>query len=396
MSGKTLFKGATIIDGNGGNPVKGDLLIEGKDILEVGNVNSGDAKVVDVSGKFIMPGLINCHVHCIMEGSSPDPFGVMAKDSTAMTALRGARNIKKLLHSGVTFFRDMGAPDFIDIDLRKACSAGIIEGPEFHAAGKSIVMTGGHGWMFGREADGCDEVRKAAREQLKAGADLIKIMATGGVLTPGVEPGAPQLGYEEIAAAVEEANKAGKKTATHAQGSTGIMNAVRAGINSVEHGFYLTDEIIDLMIKKGTYLVPTFYAAYSIWKNGVEAGIAAQAVEKIKKVMTAHRESFQKAYKAGVKIAMGPDTGTPLNPADATPLEVAMMVENGMSVKDALVCSTKGGADLLGISQRYGTLEKGKAADFLVLGANPLEKIEALQHNLECVYKLGKRVEGRG
>jgi len=393
MADKTLFKGGTIIDGNGGNPVRGDLLIEGKDILEVGKVNSGDAKVVDVSGKFIMPGLINCHVHCLYEGSSPDPFSIMSKESDAMTALRGARNLKKMLYSGVTFFRDMGARNFVDIELRKARNEGLIEGPEFHAAGRSIVMTGGHGWMSGREADGCDEVRKAAREQLRAGADLIKIMATGGVLTAGVEPGAAQLGYDEIAVAVEEANKAGKKTASHAQGSSGIMNAVRAGISSIEHGFYLTDEIIDLMLQKGTYLVPTFYAAYSIWKNGVEAGIAAQAVEKTKKVMTAHKMSFQKAYKAGVKIAMGPDTGTPLNPADATALEVAMMVENGMSLKDAIVSSTKGGADLLGISQRYGTLEKGKAADFLVLGANPLENIEALQNNLECVYKLGKLVE---
>ena len=393
MAEKTLFKGAAIIDGTGADPVKGDLLIEGKDILEVGNVNCSDAQVVDVSGKIIMPGIINCHVHSTFEGDSPDPTGVLAKESDAMTALRGTRNLQKLLRSGVTFFRDMGARNHVDIDLRNARNQGIIEGPEFIVAGKVITMTGGHAWMMGRQADGCDEVRKATREQLKAGADFIKIMATGGVLTPGVEPGAAQLNYDEICVAVEEANKVGKKTATHAQGATGILNAVRAGIDSVEHGFYMTDEIIELMVKKGTYFVPTFYAVYAIWKGGVEAGIPAQAVEKIKKVMEPHRESFQKAYKAGVKIAMGPDSGTPFCRHNETAFEIKLMVDNGMTTKDAILSTTKNAADLLGISQRYGTLEKGKAADFLVLGANPIDNIEALQNNLERVYKLGKLVD---
>jgi len=393
MSEKTLFKGATVIDGTGAAPVKADLLIEGKDILEVGNVNCPDAKVVDVSGKVIMPGLINCHVHCTFEGDSPDPFGVMSKETDAMTALRGARNLKKLLRSGVTFFRDMGARNHICIDLRNARNQGIIDGPEFIVAGKPITMTGGHAWMIGRQADGCDEVRKATREQLRAGVDFIKIMATGGVLTPGVEPGAPQLTFEEIQVAVEEANKAGKKTATHAQGSTGIMNTVRAGIDSVEHGFYLTDEIIDLMLKKGTFLVPTLNAVYAIVAGGIEAGMPAFVVEKAKKVMEDHRNSFRMAYKAGVKIAMGPDSGTPFNRHNETFLEIKMMVDCGMSVTDALLSTTKNAAELLGITQRYGTLEKGKASDFLVLGTNPVENIDALQNSLECVYKLGKLVD---
>jgi len=287
----------------------------------------------------------------------------------------------------------MGAGGGIDIDLRNARSKGLIQGAEFHAAGRSITMTGGHGWMFGRQVDGCDEARKAVREQLKAGADVIKIIATGGVMTAGVEPGAPQLSYEEIAVIVEEANKAGRKTASHAQGSTGILNSVRAGISSIEHGIYLTDEIIELMLKQGTYLVPTLLAPTAIFKGGVAAGIPAFAVEKTGRILDTHIASFQKAYRAGVKIAMGPDTGTPLNSACDTAVEVKLMVDNGMSTIDAIQSSTVNAADLLGISSRYGSLEKGKAADFLILGANPLENIEALRNNLQCVYKLGKLVE---
>ena len=393
MAEKVLYKGATIIDGTGAAPIKGDLLIEGKDILEVGAVKCDDAKVVDLSGKFIMPGLVNAHVHATFEGDSPNPFELMSKETDAMTALRGTRNLKKLLRSGVTFFRDMGARNFVDVDLRNARNQGIIDGPEFIVAGKVVTMTGGHAWMIGRQADGVDEVRKATREQLRGGADFIKIMATGGVLTPGVQPGAPQLNYDEIAAAVEEANKAGKKTATHAQGSVGILNAVKAGINSVEHGFYMTDEIIELMIKKGTYFVPTLYAVFAIVDGGLAAGMPAFIVEKAERVMEDHKNSFRMAYKAGVKIAMGPDSGTPFNRHNETAMEIKLMVDCCMSTMDALVSSTKGSADLLGVLGRYGTLEKGKATDFLVLGANPVENISALQTNLESVYKLGKLVD---
>jgi len=388
-----LFKGATIIDGTGVAPFKGDLLIEGKDILEVGSIASQGANIVDVSGKFIMPGMINAHVHITFEGDSPDPFTLLEKETPAMTSMRGARSLRKMLRSGVTFFRDMGGRDHVDIDLRNARNQGIIQGPEFMVAGKVLTMIGGHIWKFGRECDGRDEVRKAAREQLRAGADLIKIAATGGVLTPGNEPGAAQFNFEEIQVAVEEAHKAGKKAAAHAIGTTGILNAIRAGIDSIEHGYFLTDEAIELMLKNGTYLVPTFLGPYATYLGGTKAGIAQFILDKLPLVLKPQEESFRKAYKAGVKIAMGPDSGTPINGHDMTSLEVKRMVECGMSASDAIVCSTKNAADLLGISGRYGTLEKGKASDFLVLGANPLEDMEALRSNIESVYKLGQLVD---
>lgn len=338
-----------------------------------------------------MPGMINCHVHITMEPVG-DPFSFMAKESVTKAALRGAANLKKQLKSGVTFFRDLGAPSGIDIDLRNAVNEGIIEGPEFLVAGKVLTMTGGHGWSMGRECDGRDEVRKAAREQLKAGADIIKIMATGGVMTPGVEPGSPQLTIEEMEVAIQEAHKAGKKTATHAQGTTGIKNAILAGIDSVEHGIFLDDEVIELMLERGVYLVPTLVAPYHIVKNGVAAGIPEYAVKKSEYVMEAHMESFRKAKEAGVKIAMGTDAGTPFNSHDKTPLELKLMVQCGMTPMEAIVASTKTAAELLGIEKGYGTLEAGKAADFLVLKENPLENLDTL-FDLEAVYKGGNLVK---
>lgn len=396
MANKTFYKVSLLINGTYDAPIKNaGLLVEGKTIAKVGKAEDfqldPDVKVVDLTGKTVMPGMINCHVHITMEPVG-DPMGIAGRESDATAALRGVANLKKHLKSGVTFFRDMGGAHRVDLDLRDAVNQGLVDGPNFLASGKVLTMTGGHGWQMGRECDGVDEVRKAAREQLKAGADIIKIMATGGVMTPGVEPGSPQLTMEEIAAGVEEAHKAGKKTATHAQGTTGIKNAVLAGIDSVEHGIFLDDEVIEMMIERGVYLVPTLVAPYFIVENGVEKGIPAYAVEKSKRVMSSHVKSFQKAREAGVKIAMGTDAGTPFNLHDKTAYELKLMVEAGMTPLEAIVTSTKNSSELLGIEESYGTLEAGKFADFIVLSENPLENIETLLQ-VDQVYKHGRPVE---
>lgn len=393
---KKLFKNFRLIDGNGDTPIeKAFLILEDKKILKLGDLKDlkteEDMEVVDLQGKTIMPGLINSHVHITMEPIG-DPISVMGSESNIKTGLRGVANLKKHLYAGTTFLRDLGARDGIDIDLRNAVNEGIIEGPEFLTAGKCITMTGGHGYFIGREADGVDEIRKAAREQLKAGVDVIKIMATGGVLTKGVEPGSPQLSMEEMEAAVTEAHKAGKKTATHAQGTEGIKNAILAGIDSVEHGIFLDEEAIQMMIDRGVYLVPTLVAPYFIIEAGVEGGVPKQAVDKSNYVMKFHQDSFTRAYKAGVKIAMGTDSGTPYNLHDKAPYELKLMVECGMTPMDAIVASTKSSADLLGILDNYGTLEEGKFADFLVLDENPLDNLDTL-FELNSVYKLGRKVK---
>lgn len=396
MTDKVFYKGFTLIDGTGKEPVSNaGMLVEGNTLKKIGRaaeiVPGGNEKVVDLTGKTVTPGLINCHVHVIMEPVA-DPMALVSKESDVKTAMRGVVNLKKTLKSGVTYLRDLGAPNYIDIELKKCLAEGMIEGPDLLVSGKIITMTGGHGHSMGRECDGVDEVRKAAREQLKAGVDIVKIMATGGVMTPGVEPGSPQLTLEEMRAAVEEANKAGKKTATHAQGTTGIKNAILAGINSVEHGIFLDEEAVELMVKKGVYLVATLVAPYFIVEHGVESGIPEYAVEKSKRVMESHFNSFRMAYNAGVKIAMGTDAGTPFNRHDKAAYELKLMVEAGMKPMDALVSSTKTAAELLGVDSGYGTLEEGKTADFLVLKENPLDNIETLM-DIEKVYKNGKTVE---
>lgn len=394
MSNKVLYKGFTLVDGTGETPIENAyFIVEDKKVVKVGNVteleNKTDLEVVDLSGKVVMPGLINAHVHINMQPVG-DPFA--ANDSDAKIAFNTADNLKKHLYAGTTFFRDLGGNRFIDIEARDAVNSGLIEGPEFLAAGQCVCMTGGHGWSAGgREADGPDEVRKAAREQLRAGADVIKVMATGGVMTKGVEPGSPQLSEEEMRAAIEEAHKVGKKTATHAQGTVGIKNAVRAGVDSVEHAIFLDDELIQMMLERGTYIVPTLAAVDFIVKNGEEGGIPEYAVRKAKYVQESHKESIRKAYEAGVKIAMGTDSGTPFNLHGSAPHEVKLLNECCMTPMDALVAATKGSADCLGILENYGTLEEGKFADFLVLDENPLDNLDTL-FNINSVYKLGRKV----
>ena len=394
MSNKTLYKGFTLINGTGETPIENAyFIVEDKTIIKVGNLleleANFDLEIVDLTGKVVMPGLINSHVH-INTQPVGDPYS--ANDSDAKLAFNTVKNLKEHLYAGTTFFRDLGGNRFIDIEARDAVNDGLLEGPEFLAAGQSICMTGGHGWSSGgRQADGPDEVRKAAREQLRAGADVIKVMATGGVMTKGVEPGSPQLSEEEMKAAIEEAHKAGKKTATHAQGTEGIKNAVRAGVDSVEHAIFLDDELIEMMIERGTYIVPTLAAVDFIVQNGEEGGIPEYAVRKAKYVQQSHKESIKKAYEAGVKIAMGTDSGTPFNLHGSAPYEIKLLVECCMSPMDALVSATKGSADCLGILDNYGTLEEGKFADFLVLDENPLDSLETL-FDINSVYKLGRKV----
>lgn len=395
MEDKLLFKGATIIKGTGENPIKnGGLFINGNIIEKIEKLENikveKDVKVIDVSGKTIMPGMINTHVHVTMEPVG-NPFLLLAENSPVRTTISGIKNLKKHLKAGFTYLRDVGSHNFIDVELKKCLAEGLIEGPGLLVSGHMLTMTGGQACRIGRECDGIDETRKAAREQLKAGADFIKVMATGGVLSPGVSPKSCQMNKEEMQAAIEEAHKAGKKACAHAQGTPGIKNAVLAGIDSIEHGIFLDNEVIELMIERGVYLVGTLVAPHFIIEYGIEGGVPKFAVEKAKRIVDSHLESFRKAYEAGVKIAMGTDSGTSFNYHDKSAYELKLMVDTGMSPMDVIVAATKTGAELLGINDKYGTLENGKVADFIILNENPIDNIETLM-NVEDVYKNGKLV----
>lgn len=388
---KAVYKNFTLIDGTGKEPVENSyMVVEGEKIVEVGVGEYGGEfdEAIDLAGKYVMPGLINAHVHVTMEPKG-DQSGPLASD--AVIAMRSARNAKMHLDMGTTFLRDVGGTNNIDLDLRDAINSKLVEGAQFLASAKVVTMTGGHGWSLGREADGADEVRKAVREQLRAGADLIKLMATGGVMTKGVEPGSPQLGEEELRAGIQEAHKVGAKTATHAQGNTGIKNALRAGIDSVEHAFYLDEEAIDLMLKNGTWLVPTLAAVHLIVVNGKTGAMPEYVVKKAEGAVTDHLDSITRAYKAGVKIACGTDSGTPFNYHGSLPIEMVLLKKIGMDNLEILTCATKSSAECVGIEDRYGTIEAGKFADFLVLKENPVENLETV-FDIEDVYKLGSKV----
>ena len=373
----TVFTNANILDVIGETTIKnGSVLVEDGTIKEVGaNIAVPEgAKVVDLGGKTMLPGIFNCHVHMCSDAGN----GRREQISDASAAIRGIKNLRTLVNSGVTYIRDAGSPHYIDIDLHEAQLRGDIVAPEMQTAGRCICMTGGHGHDSGREADGPDDCRKAAREQLKAGATWIKVMATGGVMTKGVEPGSPQLTEEELRAAIEEAHKAGAKSFTHAQGMTGIKNALRAGVDSIEHGFFMDDWCFDFMKEHNVFFVPTLAAPYWIKVNGTAAGIPDYMVRKVENTIEAHQDTFRRAHKAGVKIALGTDAGTPFNKYDLTCYECVLMVENGMTPMEAIQCGTINAAELMSVDATHGSITPGKRANFAIFEEDPLEDIHAL------------------
>lgn len=392
-----IHKVGTMIDGQGGTPVAGALLaIEGGDIIYAGNADGFDipdgAEVIEHGQKYLLPGLIDAHTHFLIDPLA-DFTGFAGHDSQTLIAWRGIKNLRRILRNGVTYIRDLGGYRHIDIELRRLLQAGEMEGPGVLAAGEFVTMTGGHCWKLGREADGEAEVRKAVREQLKAGADLIKIMASGGNLSPGSIPGAAQFSVGEIRAACEEAHKAGKRTTTHAHSVEAIRNALKGGIDCIEHANYADRETMEMMRDSDVYYVTTLFGPWICAEEGREKGLDKEVVDKCRRAKRYHRQAFEHALAAGVKIAAGTDSGTPFCEHGSSLIrELQLMTKYGMQPMQAIVSATRNGADCLGILERYGTLEAGKAADFIIAEEDPMRNICALA-KLKAVYKNGKRVD---
>jgi imidazolonepropionase-like amidohydrolase len=290
---------------------------------------------------------------------------------------RAARRARDTLRAGFTTVRTLGGRDGADPALRDAQAAGLVEGPRISATNLLVCMTGGHGAWMGREADGPDDVRKAVREQLKAGADCVKFIATGGVMTPGVEVGAQQLTEHELRAGVEEAHKAGRKTAAHAHGAEGIKAAVLAGIDSIEHGSFMTDEIMILMKERGTFFSATLCSAEGFYRAPPGA-VAEWAIAKGIRVREALYETLSRAYQSGVKLVLGTDAGTPFNRHGDNARELALMVDLGVEPLDALRAGTRNGAELLKQSGDLGTIEPGKLADLVLCRGDVVANIRSL------------------
>ena len=390
----TLYSGGLVFDGNGTLLENHGVLVDGERISEVaptGEFESFSNERIDTSGGTLMPGLIDCHVHLVYCGGA-DPRSDLLKLGTGKIVMNAFHNAQKTLDSGVTSIRDLGGRDFLEFAVRDACNSGHQLGPTIMAAGKMVCMTGGHGNVFGRIADGPDEVLKAVREQIHAGSDVIKLMATGGIMTPGVNPEDAHYTEEELRVGVKEGHRFNRKCASHAQGAAGILNAVRAGMDSIEHGVFLTEECLESMLKRGTYLVPTLSAVNNIYLNR-NNGIPEFIVEKTLRVRERHHKSIKMFYEAGGKIAMGTDAGTPFNVHGNNSQELQFMTDLGISNSDALRFSTANAADLMGLEDR-GQIQEGFFADLLIVSGNPVEDISTVanQDNHLSVVKNGVQV----
>jgi imidazolonepropionase-like amidohydrolase len=390
------FRHVTVVDGSGAPPVPGRwVLVENGRITGLGPEPAPDGASprltdVDAPGCTLLPGLINCHVHLCHDGP-PDLVRQVQDDKVPLATLRAVRNLVLALHSGVTTVRDCGATDGIAIALAQAVADGAIVGPRIVAAGRVITMTGGHGHFMGLESDGADAVRRSVRTEMKGGAHFIKAMATGGVLTPGVEADHSGLSEEELLTVARTAHESGRRTACHAIGMTGIKNALRAGIDSIEHGFHLDDEALQLAVDQGTFLVPTLVAIESILDHAEDGVMPDFVVRKARREAGAHHEAFGRAVAAGVRIAAGTDAGTPFNLHSDLPRELSLMVRLGMSPGQAIAAATSRAAANLGIGHSTGTVEAGKVADLLLVEGDPTADIGVLTQ-VAAVMRAGRLV----
>ncbi|SMQ71168.1 Imidazolonepropionase [Plantibacter sp. VKM Ac-1784] len=390
-AGRWLIRNGRLFDGRDGRITGiGQSIVVDQGVVEwIGSDGEAPAAsvVIDAAGGTIMPGLINSHVHLANDGAA-DLGAQVRSDSTATAAYRATANALITLNAGITTVKDCGAADNVVIDLGRAVEAGIVPGPRIVAAGRVITMTGGHGYFMGVEADGTDAVRTAVRGQLKAGAGFIKAMATGGVLTSEVKPTQTSLLREELAVIVQEAHHAGRRVSTHAIGREGIENAIRAGVDTIEHGFHLDASLFALALERGTYLVPTLAAIGNIVAQAPNGTIPPWIVDKARAEEDRSISMFRAAVEAGVNIAAGTDAGTPFNPHDGLVDEIIAMVRIGLTPERALLSATRDGAVNAGLQDLTGTLELGKAADLIVVDGDPLADITALR-TIRLVAKAG-------
>lgn len=384
-----ILRDARLFDGR--SAVETDAAIrfdpESGRIESIGDVEpQGDEPAISLPGYTVVPGLVDAHVHFSLSGQATveDVVG----QSDAELTLTEVKNARTTLESGVTSVRAMGARD-LDVVVKRAIDRGEIPGPRTLANCRSITITGGHGHHLGREVDGPTECRTAVREQVKEGAGFIKFMATGGVTTPGTDPETLAFTYEELEAIIDEAHRRGVHAATHAHGAEGIKAAAEAGVDTVEHGTFMDEEAIDLLVTNDVTLVPTLSAPYRIARNTEQA--TEESSRKTGSVYERHIESFRRAYEAGVNIAGGTDAGTPFNYHGTNSTEISFMVEHGMSPEEAITAMTASAADVVGLD--VGVLEAGKYADLLVIEGDPLEDVSLLREPT-AVLKGGEVVAG--
>jgi imidazolonepropionase-like amidohydrolase len=404
-----LIHNGTVIDGRGGDPLaNGAVLIRDNRITAVGPKSrmplpDDELQQIDAQGGTILPGMIDTHVHVVFEEIN---MARMMGTPYSMHYYQVIDRLKRTLDAGITSVRDAGGAD---LGIKKAVESGLIVGPRMQISITVLSITGGHGdgWLPsgadmglfmetpGRPSgicDGVDDVRKKVRQILRAGADVIKVCSTGGVLSPTDHPEFTQFSEEELRVMVEEAHfRRGLKVMAHAQGAEGIKNAVRAGIHSIEHGIFVDDEAMEMMLERGTFLVPTLLAPLAVLEIAEETGSMPEwGVKKAREVVEIHAENIGLAHKAGVKIAMGTDAGVMKHGTNLR--ELGLMCNVGMTPMESIVATTRVAAECLGWEDRVGTLEAGKLADVIVSKADPLADVRVLEDtaNIGLVVKDGR------
>jgi imidazolonepropionase-like amidohydrolase len=397
---RTVFRGGAVFDGTGADPAAADVAVEGGLIVDVGPGLDGD-EAVDVAGRTLLPGLFDCHVHVVM--SHVDQWR-MVNTPFSYLFYEAARNLAVTLRAGVTSVRDAGGAD---LGIQQAVADGLIDGPRMQISLAMLSQTGGHGdeWLVSGTqvplfplhpglpsgiVDGPDEMRRKVRELHRMGADVVKVATSGGVLSARDDPAHAHFRPAELEVLVEEAAAAGMFVMAHAQAAEGIKNAVRAGIRSIEHGIFLDDEGIELMLANGTWLVPTLVAPQGVI-DAAEAGVsfAPGVLDKAVAVADTHRRNVGRAIDAGVRIAMGTDSG--VTPHGRNLRELALMAGLGMTPAAVLEATTRSAAQLLGVDGTLGTIEPGKIADLVAVDGDPYD-LATLPDRIVGVWLDGRRV----
>ena len=367
----------------------------------IGSIASGTpslpegSRLIDLGDKVVMPGLIDMHVHFM--GKATDQGYRRLAISHERAAITGVMNARTTLIAGFTTVRNVGAPSFSDVALRDAIAAGDVPGPRMFVSGPAIGITGGHcsdnnllpeefGIVGEGVADGPWAARAKVRRNIKYGVDLIKTCSTGGVLSKGTQVGAPQYTVEELTALTEEAHSHGRKVASHAHGAQGIINALKAGVDTIEHASFISDEGIAMARRQGTYLSMDIYNTEYILGEGEKAGFLPESLDKERMTGATQRESFRRAHQAGVKMVMGTDAG--VYPHGDNAKQLSRMVRFGMTAAEALRAATYNAADALGQSGKFGALTVGASADIIAVDGNPLDDVTLLE-NIPFVMKEG-------
>lgn len=403
----TAIRTGRLLDVDAGEVLTGrTLLVRGDRIEAIRDAAAAvpdDARMIDLAGFTVLPGLIDCHAHLVgaVEGTS---YAEILMRSAAQEAMAGVRNARDTLLAGFTSVRDVGTfRAFVDVALRDAIEEGTVTGPRMAVAGAYITVPSGGGEVSGTAHDvavpdemrfgvvtSVSEMRARVREILNHGADLIKVIATGAVLAPGTKPGVAEFGEEEIRAAVEEAAKYDAFVCAHAHGATGIKNAVRAGVRSIDHGSLIDDEAIALMAEHGTYLVADIYCGDYIASEGKRRGWPAESLRKNEETTDAQREGFRKAVEAGVRIAFGTDSG--VYPHGWNAKQLPYMARYGLSPMGAIRAATIWAAELMGWEERVGSLTHGKYADVIAVEGDALADLRSLE-DVAFVMKGGRVVK---